>query len=61
MKDAKDTLTGYGYCSWHRQFAAGVRLIAVAEQGSGPGSGATQYACAPCQTMYNLVPFADKP
>lgn len=56
-----DTPTGYGFCSWHQRFAADVRLIAVAEQGSGPGTGATQYACAPCRQQYSLVPFADRP
>ncbi len=55
----EDTPTAYGYCSWHQRFAGGVRLIEVIEQGS--GSGGALYACSPCRTRYNLVPFADRP
>lgn len=50
---------GYGFCSWHNRFAAGVRLIEAVEQGSGPGGGA--YACGPCRETYRLVPLADRP
>ena len=50
--------TAYGFCSWHKRFSAGVRLIDVIEQGSGPG--AVHYACPPCITTYRLVPFADR-
>jgi len=52
------TPTAYGYCSWHHRFAAGVRLIDVIEQGSGPGC--VHYACPPCITVHRLVPFADR-
>jgi hypothetical protein len=52
------TPQGYGFCSWHNRFAAGVRLIDVVEQGS--GSGGTQYACGPCRKLHGLVPFADR-
>jgi hypothetical protein len=52
------TPTGYGYCSWHRRFAAGVRLIDVTEQNTGPGRG--HYACEPCRKTYRLVPLADR-
>jgi hypothetical protein len=52
--------TGYGFCSWHQRFADGVRLIEVIEQGSGPGTGAVQYACGPCRQVYGLTPFADR-
>jgi len=48
----------YGYCSWHHRFAAGVRLIDVIEQGSGPGG--VHYACPPCIKTHRLVPFADR-
>ncbi|MEU1869558.1 hypothetical protein RKD37_005782 [Streptomyces ambofaciens] len=51
--------TCYGYCSWHRRFADGVRLIQVLEQQSGPG--AALYACGPCREANRLVPFADRP
>lgn len=53
------TPTGYGYCSWHQRFAANVRLINVIEQGSGTGH--VDYACPPCVTAHQLVPFADRP
>ncbi|MFF9205158.1 hypothetical protein ACF1AE_25720 [Streptomyces sp. NPDC014986] len=49
----------YGYCSWHKRFAEGVRLIDVQEQGSGPGGAI--YACGPCRTTHDLTPFADRP
>ena len=52
------TPTAYGFCSWHQRFAAGVRLIDVIEQGSGPGC--VHYACPDCMTAYRLVPFADR-
>jgi hypothetical protein len=52
------TPTGYGFCSWHNRFAAGVRLINVIEQAS--GSGGAQYACGPCRQVHGLIPFADR-
>jgi len=54
----EDTPAAYGYCSWHKRFAAGVRLIDVIEQGSGPGG--VHYACPDCITVHRLVPFADR-
>ncbi|MFB7655231.1 MULTISPECIES: hypothetical protein [unclassified Streptomyces] len=53
------TLTSYGYCSWHKGFAGGVRLIEVIEQGSGPGG--ALFACETCRRIHRLVPFADRP
>ncbi|KOV73749.1 hypothetical protein ADL00_03995 [Streptomyces sp. AS58] len=49
----------YGYCSWHCGYSAGIRVIEVVEQGSGPG--AAQSACEPCRGKHGLVPFADRP
>lgn len=57
--DTSDSPTAYGYCSWHRASAAGVRLIQVQEQGSGPGGGV--FACLPCMEAHGLVAFADQP
>lgn len=56
---AEDTPQGYGYCSWHKRFAADVRLIDIIEQGSGPG--AVHYACGPCRKQHSLTPYADRP
>lgn len=53
--------TAYGWCSWHRGTAAGIRLVTAIEQGSGPGSGANLFACAPCRARFNLTPLADRP
>ncbi|MGY0067193.1 hypothetical protein ACWZEH_10245 [Streptomyces sp. QTS137] len=58
-EDAAGTPTSYGFCSWHNRFAAGVRLIDVIEQGSGPGH--VHYACPPCREVHGLVPYADRP
>jgi len=55
----EDAPVAYGWCAWHQGHASGVRLIEVYEQGS--GSGGTVYACGPCRTRHNLVPFADRP
>ena len=49
----------YGWCSWHKGTAAGVRLIDVHEQGSGPGGGV--FACGRCMEVHRLIPFADRP
>uniref|UniRef100_UPI0028115FC2 hypothetical protein n=1 Tax=Streptomyces alfalfae TaxID=1642299 RepID=UPI0028115FC2 len=49
----------YGYCSWHRGYSTGIRVIEVVEQASGPGH--VQSACGPCREMYGLVPYADRP
>ncbi|MEU2895234.1 hypothetical protein ABZ690_17880 [Streptomyces sp. NPDC006967] len=56
---AEDTPTAYAWCAWHREFAGGVRLIEVVEQGS--GAGGALYACGPCRQAFRLVPFADRP
>ncbi|WP_409234764.1 hypothetical protein [Streptomyces sp. PA5.6] len=49
----------YGYCSWHHAYSAGVRVINVVEQASGPGR--VDFACLPCREQHHLVPFADRP
>jgi hypothetical protein len=41
------TRTQYGYCSWHRRFAHGVRLVQLDDAGSGPAG-------------RSLVPLADR-
>ncbi|WP_327342723.1 hypothetical protein [Streptomyces europaeiscabiei] len=51
--------TAYGYCSWHKGSAEGIRLVDVHEQGS--GSGGSLFACEPCMEAHRLVPFADRP
>lgn len=51
--------TAFGWCAWHQGDARGVRLIAVQEQGSGPGG--SLFACRPCRQAYDLVPLADQP
>lgn len=53
--------TGYGWCAWHQGNARGVRLVAVNEQGSGPGTAGRHFACGPCRESYDLVPLADQP
>lgn len=56
---ASNTPTAYGWCSWHQEFASGVRLIHVQEQGSGAGGGI--FACTTCRAVHGLIPFADQP
>lgn len=51
--------TAFGYCCWHGGVTAGVRLIDVIEQGSGPSP--ALFACPPCRETYHLVPLADRP
>jgi hypothetical protein len=51
--------SGYGWCAWHENYARDVRLISVVEQGS--GTGANLFACRPCRTSLELVPFSDRP
>lgn len=48
---------GYGWCSWHDNYARGVRLVGVIEQGSGPGK--SLLACPSCRGIYDLAPLAD--
>lgn len=50
---------GYGWCAWHQNYARGVRLVRVFEQGS--GAGGNLFACRTCREAYDLVPFADQP
>ncbi|MEV0209437.1 hypothetical protein AB0H97_29990 [Streptomyces sp. NPDC050788] len=50
---------GYGWCSWHENYARGVRLVRIIEQGSGPGG--SLFACHSCREAYGLVPVADQP
>lgn len=54
-----DTPGAFGYCAWHKAHAEGVRLIAIHEQGSGPGG--SLMACQPCRDVYGLIPLADRP
>lgn len=56
--DDRPAPVAYGWCSWHEGHAAGVRLITVHEQGSGPGGGI--FACSPCRELHRLVMFADR-
>jgi len=51
--------TAYGWCAWHENFARGVRLIGVHEQGS--GAGGNFFACPACRDTYDLTPLADLP
>lgn len=54
-----DSPRAFGWCAWHKEFAEGVRLIHIHEQGS--GSGGRQMACPPCREAHGLVPLADLP
>ncbi|MFF0227572.1 hypothetical protein [Streptomyces sp. NPDC004629] len=54
-----DKPTAYGWCTWHKGAADGIRLISAIEQGSGPGVGL--FACGPCRDVYGLVPLTDRP
>lgn len=56
---AAATPAGYGWCSWHENYARGVRLVRIIEQGSGPGG--SLFACPSCREAYGLVPVADQP
>lgn len=49
--------SSYGWCAWHENYARGVRLIRVIEQGSGPSPGL--FACPSCREAYDLIPLAD--
>ena len=53
------SLTGVGWCHWHKGLGEDVRVIQVVEVPSGPG--ARHSACARCRQRRNLVPFADQP
>ncbi|MCT9084114.1 hypothetical protein [Streptomyces fulvoviolaceus] len=56
--DSASIPVGYGWCAWHQNYARGVRLIRVFEQGS--GSGGSLFACPGCRDVYDLVPLADQ-
>lgn len=51
----------FAWCTWHKGHSQDARLINVFEEGSGPGTGRSQYACAACRSKYNLVPFSERP
>ncbi|MFF7982265.1 hypothetical protein ACFZDK_24575 [Streptomyces sp. NPDC007901] len=53
------SLTGVGWCHWHKGLGEDVRVIQVVEVPSGPG--AQHSACARCRRLRRLVPFADQP
>ncbi|MBC2908370.1 hypothetical protein H4N64_44250, partial [Streptomyces sp. PSKA01] len=50
----------FGWCAWHQNYARGVRLISVQDQGSAFGD-TGRFACRPCRHAYDLVPLADRP
>ncbi|MFD7370416.1 hypothetical protein [Streptomyces mirabilis] len=56
-----NTPSAFGYCAWHKGHSRGVRLVRVHEQGSGPGTAGSMFACHPCQIAHGLVPLADRP
>ncbi|MEU8536195.1 hypothetical protein [Streptomyces parvulus] len=47
-----------GWCSWHEDAADDVRVVEIAEQGS--GRGALHYACGDCREEHGLVPLAEQ-
>lgn len=49
----------YGWCTWHRAYVYGVRVISLVRQGQ--GASYVLYACGGCRTLYGLVPQADRP
>lgn len=53
-----NTPTAFGWCAWHQNYARGVRLVQVDEQGS--GSGGNRFACGTCREVYDLMPLADQ-
>ena len=59
--DTANTPTGYGWCAWHQAYSRGVRLIAVQDAGSSPGTHGNAFACRSCRESYDLVPLADRP
>lgn len=48
----------YGYCSWHKAYAYGVRVIHIARRRE---SAFVLYACGGCRDLYGLIPQADRP
>jgi hypothetical protein len=58
---AANSPSGFGWCARHKGHSWGVRLIRLHEQGSGPGTAGSMFACHPCQIAYGLVPLADRP
>ncbi|NUS79137.1 MAG: hypothetical protein HOV70_23460 [Streptomyces sp.] len=47
-----------GWCHWHDDAADDVRVVRIAEQGS--GRGAVHYACRACREEHDLVPLAEQ-
>lgn len=54
------TPSTYGWCAWHKAFSNTVRLVQLADQGSGPATPRLS-ACGGCRKMYRLTPLADQP
>lgn len=52
------SLTGVGWCHWHKGLGEDIRLIQVVEQGS--GSGMNFFACPPCRGKFNLSPLGEQ-
>ncbi|WP_338683990.1 hypothetical protein QD712_25970 [Streptomyces acidiscabies] len=48
----------YGWCTWHRAYAYGLRVISLVEEGR---AAYVLYACGHCRTLYGLIPQADRP
>ncbi|MFD3929517.1 hypothetical protein [Streptomyces sp. NPDC058614] len=57
---AANSPTGYAWCSWHKNFSDGTRLVQLSDQGSAFGARGL-FACEPCREAYRLVPVADQP
>ncbi|QNP76234.1 hypothetical protein IAG44_30905 [Streptomyces roseirectus] len=49
----------YGFCSWHRAYAYGVRVVSLVAEGR--GATFVLYACGGCRALYGLTPRADRP
>jgi hypothetical protein len=55
-----NTPSSFGYCAWHHGYSRGVRLVQLADQGSGRGTPG-HFACHSCREAYDLTPLADLP
>jgi len=49
----------YGFCTWHKAYTYGVRVIALVRAQGRPT--AVLYACGNCRELYGLIPQADRP
>lgn len=56
-----DSPSAFGYCAWHNGYSRSVRLVRLADEGSGPGGSRGHFACHSCRQAYDLVPLADQP